>query len=1620
MRVFLKGTVGESVLVGPGQMMIVKPNARSLPDPVDFDLDRVIRTSLLITDFAPLVSQTLMASAKQYQLEQKAAGRLLDTNLVIFGRGTLITLTDPTSLDVIDRRPSPSPTPTPRPTPRPTATPSPQPTATPTPQPTPQPTPTPTPRPTPTPTPQPTATPQPTPTPTPQPTATPQPTPTPTPQPTASPTPVPTPSKFGTPSVITSFIPYPIDNGTVIQTDPAITRAGVIDFGKIYRDSSQDGPFSAWAFDGTSAFDTSSNFDNQFLAGTGNVPMAVFKFANLTLSGNPTVTLANGGVSNLGLVSVLGITSTPAGDTTFTFSGMHTVLLAAENGSIQLSGISFQNINTLILYARGMGSNISMAAPVFGVTQLRLFAEGDIQVNAPESVGTFRAISGNDFLTGTGPISASTVFISTQRDIDFSSQQFAVGNATGNTLFLGAARNLNVDISGDQSVFTNAASATLNGGTINVAAGNADPVTLNLAGAADSFNAGAGGLQAPTVSFQHTAFDPSNPNLSLNIRSTGDVRAHAILGGNLVQATGLIDAVGTIVANTVSAGQSVTTGGDLTTNSTTAGTTINVAGIFTSMSATAGGNIMADTVRVLNINAPNGILTAGGGGIHPYLAAGAGAPHQFTVNSIVSPNGIDFSGNQYVANGLAAPQPGGNLTINATTLLFDPANGVASANFNGSDSTSSTNLAGSGGTFNSTTSGNTTVNAPILATTGLVPTGSGFSGAGGTVSLGSTGGNVTVNSLIQVSSDDSRKPVGAPPPRERESASGGNITLHSDLATGPGIVVGRSAQVLSLLNAKAPGPGGSILLSTKGADITVSGTVQADRGTVTISQRDPVALIRLDDSAVITAETLSILGAGTVQFGSKTGPTLGAVSLTVDAPIDITGLGFALSSTAFNTDGNYAISAGNNIALTGDLFLDHSNGSRTTGVNTNIAAANTLNIGGTLTATTDASGLANGGGNITVQSGAAMSFGTQLSASTLVNANASDAANITIKSGTTISGPITASTELGNSSTLGAGANIVLNSGGNISVASGEGSVFLNVTNVNQGTITNGGNITLTDSGSLTTTNGGNLNLEIANRGSTTGTGASIFSSIGGNLTTGAVNAVIDNTQSGNITTGGNMTFGVTGDVNVNGAASFLVLNSQAGQPGGTIGSAVKVDLSANSFTVGQALNAYVDNSDGAIGQSGNDFILTLRSTGAINVTGIMNVFGNVTAGGDVNAGTIAVTNVTTPGNINAGTGGIQQFTIPFERVQAIPHVLSANRITSQGGINFGGATNLNGFGPFDGGSLTLNVGSFSIAPSGGVGADVVGTATFNGGDAPAGTMVRGLSGGTFLVNSTGAVTIGSALTATTGLQDQALSPSGNGGTVDLRSAQGTVSLTAPITVSSADPAREQIGPPPRRLSNAGGKINLQSNATGTVAAPKVAINVTNTSALLALLDSAATGPGGKVTILATGANSSINVNGQAPGAAPITTIAADRGSVDIRHNAAGGIINLNNANIRADIVKAAVLGPNGSLSIGGGTINADTILKLYAVGSNGTINFVANATLSGNSVKTIAANTVNIFDNVVVTINGPTAANVFTNVPNYSGFGGNGTRTGTFGGVGAKPPQPLSSAPPIGEPGGP
>ena len=212
-------------------------------------------------------------------------------------------------------------------------------------------------------------------------------------------------------------------------------------------------------------------------------------------------------------------------------------------------------------------------------------------------------------------------------------------------------------------------------------------------------------------------------------------------------------------------------------------------------------------------------------------------------------------------------------------------------------------------------------------------------------------------------------------------------------------------------------------------------------------------------------------------------------------------------------------------------------------------------------------------------------------------------------------------------------------------------------------------------------------------------------------------------------------------------------------------------------------------------------------------------------------------------------------------------------------------------------------------------------------------------------------------------------------------------------------------------------------------------------SLFVAILNS--TNDGGATGTVASDATLNFNVSGTATvatdatfqingsGSAASSTINFNGGTYNVGSPArpgtfegfmdGSGTMTFNNTTINADTVKVGIFGANGTLrigGIGGSSFSANTLLHLYAPGSNGMIDFVGNTTLnSSGTAAVIAANTVTIENGVVVTIGGLTPANVFANVPNYSGRdGGNNSTTGTFAGAGATT-QPLGGRPPFDSP---
>ena len=102
-RSYRPGHLGDSVLVRAGQMVFGNPEA-ALSDPVDVDIDRFMKTSRLVTDFPPLRSEKSIIAESRKQQREKSNKSLVNTNLVIFGGGTQVSVTDQERPDTADHK----------------------------------------------------------------------------------------------------------------------------------------------------------------------------------------------------------------------------------------------------------------------------------------------------------------------------------------------------------------------------------------------------------------------------------------------------------------------------------------------------------------------------------------------------------------------------------------------------------------------------------------------------------------------------------------------------------------------------------------------------------------------------------------------------------------------------------------------------------------------------------------------------------------------------------------------------------------------------------------------------------------------------------------------------------------------------------------------------------------------------------------------------------------------------------------------------------------------------------------------------------------------------------------------------------------------------------------------------------------------------------------------------------------------------------------------------------------------------------------------------------------------------------------------------------------------------
>src|SRR6266480_6993373 len=93
LRLSRNGSFGDSLVLHPGKMVIMRPDAKKIPDPIDIDLAEIVRTSTLVNfpGRQVLPSMSLIQAAINDQARELTKGTLVPTNLVM-GHGTNVVL----------------------------------------------------------------------------------------------------------------------------------------------------------------------------------------------------------------------------------------------------------------------------------------------------------------------------------------------------------------------------------------------------------------------------------------------------------------------------------------------------------------------------------------------------------------------------------------------------------------------------------------------------------------------------------------------------------------------------------------------------------------------------------------------------------------------------------------------------------------------------------------------------------------------------------------------------------------------------------------------------------------------------------------------------------------------------------------------------------------------------------------------------------------------------------------------------------------------------------------------------------------------------------------------------------------------------------------------------------------------------------------------------------------------------------------------------------------------------------------------------------------------------------------------------------------------------------------
>jgi len=930
-----------------------------------------------------------------------------------------------------------------------------------------------------------------------------------------------------------------------------------------------------------------------------------------------------------------------SGSGTITFAGATAVgandMTIRTNGDISLpAGASWTGTGTLTLQQSSAGVALSMgggAGTAINLTNTEAGritnGWGNIIVGRTDATNTMTvgAVTWSDFVTfqsGTGLINitgvqtmtANTLTFLTDGDITLGAVNVLNGSST--VSFLQVSQGTTIGIGTGQAgtiQFTDAEVTGIRNGWTNVVFGRTD---------------GTGDINVGALTW--------NDNLNLrtgtgavNINGTQTMSTNALnittVGGNIAAGSGAMGAL-----TLASGGGSISTSGAIAaaaTSITSGGGLITLGGTLgaTTLAITTGNSNLTTTQAITatsttNINSGTGFINFGAA-----VSSTAGAMTLTSAGNTITTLGL-------TSGALTVGSSNGNISIGSMTT-----SGIV-------------NVTSGTGSISVTNASTSVANAMNLTSTGNTITTAGLTS--GALTIGSSNGNISTGSLTVSGATNI-------------NAGSGSITIGGAVAAGTQLI--NLTSTASTITTAAMNSGALTINAGTGA-INLTGAVSSGATAMNLTSTGNTITTLGLTSAALTVNS----GGGNISLGSMT--TSGIVNVNSGAgSISVTNTSTSVANAMTLTSTGSTVTTG---ALTSGALTINANGNILTGaltpsgiVNIN-AGSGGVNIGGTITAGTQAVNLTGSSGTITtgiINSGAlTISAGNGNINLTGAVSSAATAMSLTSTGGSIstlglTSGALTINSGNGNINTSGITASGItnINSGtGTINfgaaITSGAAAMTITTNNtaftsnntINAGALTigtSGGNITINST--ITATGATSLNsgagLINVTTAITSGAGSMALTSSGNTITTLGLTsgALTINSNNGNISTGTLAPAGAT------------IINSGTGSIsiGAVTAGANTVSLTSSNNTISTAAIASggltVATGGGNFVPSGNlgsgaGAMNITTSGGNITTTGITTTTGAVTmnsGGGAITIGVAGWTSTSGAHSVNSGAG---------------------------------------------------------------------------------------------------------------------------------------------------------------------------------------------------------------------------------------------------------------------------------------------------------------------------------------------------------------------------------------------